>query len=259
MSRTGGSSPEILQFLSNLPLFSGLNDSAARSLAEACRFRRVGKGEMLFCQSDPSESAYVVRSGRISIVLDSPDGREMVIDEIRAGEILGDIGLLSKKTRSAGAIARLNSEVLVIPRAAFLRAVDQEPRLARGILEIMSSRMQMSTHREMALAFMDAQARLARHLLALEEQEHDKGYVTASQDDLARGTGLIRQTVAKALGIWRRDGWLLTGRGRVLILDRKALEGVEKGLLATRERRRSDRQRGKKTPSGPSSTRTPPT
>ena len=85
--------------------------------------------------------------------------------------------------------------------------------------------------REMALAFLDAQARLARYLLHLEQEERDAGYVTVSQEDLARGTGLIRQTVAKALGQWRREGWLLTGRGRIVILNRKALERLQGGSV----------------------------
>ena len=79
-------------------------------------------------------------------------------------------------------------------------------------------------------AFLDAQARLARLLLELEKQEQEKGYITISQDELARRTGLIRQTVAKALGKWRRAGWLITGRGRILILNRKALEELETSL-----------------------------
>jgi len=231
MKGKGASGAGILEYLNGLQLFSKLNESSARSLADACRFRRLDKGEIVFFQSDPSDAAYVVRSGRISIVLDGPDGREMVIDEMRAGEIFGEIGLLTKKTRSVGAMARSKSELLVIPREPFLRVVDHEPRLARLILDITASRLQKSARREMALAFMDAQARLARHLLALEEQEQEKGYVTASQEDLARGTGLIRQTVAKALGRWRRDGWLLTGRGRILILNRKALEELDTGRL----------------------------
>jgi CRP-like cAMP-binding protein len=153
----------------------------------------------------------------------------MIIEEMRAGELLGELGVLTRRARSASAVARVHSELLVVPREAFLRVVDAEPRLARLVLDITASRLQVSLSREMALAFLNAQARLARHLLALEERERDKGYVTASQEDLARGTGLIRQTVAKALGNWRRDGWLLTGRGRILILNRKALERVENG------------------------------
>jgi CRP-like cAMP-binding protein len=155
----------------------------------------------------------------------------MVIEEMRAGDLFGELGLLTKQPRSAGAVARSNSDLLVIPRDAFLHVMDKEPRLARLVLDLTASRLQMSVNREIALAFMNAHARLARYLLALEEQERDRGYVTASQEDLARGTGLIRQTVAKALGTWRRDGWLLTGRGRILILNRKALEEVEEGSV----------------------------
>ena len=105
-----------------------------------------------------------------------------------------------------------------------------KPRLARRVLEITAGRLQRSVRREQGLAFMNAQARLARHLLTLEEQEGGKGYVTTSQEDLANGTGLIRQTVAKALGSWRRDGWLKTSRGRIVILNRKALEAGGEGL-----------------------------
>jgi CRP-like cAMP-binding protein len=104
-----------------------------------------------------------------------------------------------------------------------------EPSLAQGVLELLAGRVQLGMVREQALAFFNAQARLARYLLELEAQEEHKGYVTASQEELAYSTGLIRQTVAKALGVWRRNGWLLTGRGRIVILNRKALESVESG------------------------------
>jgi len=222
---------ERLKFLRSAGAFSNLSESSLLLLARSSRFERLAKGEILFFQSDPSESAYFVQSGTISIVLNSPDGREMVINEMHSGDIFGELGILTKRSRSASAIARSNSELLAIPRQAFLRIVDDEPRLARLLLEITASRLQMSGKREGALAFLDAQARLARLLLELEEQAHEKGYVTISQDELAHRTGLIRQTVAKALGKWRRAGWLITGRGRILILNKKALEELGNILL----------------------------
>ncbi len=229
MTSKSTSPGEITEYLASLPLFSKVDESLVQVLARSARFRHIERGEILFFQSDASDAAYIVRTGRISVVLNSPDGREMVIEEMRPGELFGELGVLTKNVRSACAVARSNSELLVIPADLFVRVVDAEPRVARRVLDLVAQRLQMSSRRELALAFMDAQARLARHLLLLEEQEQDKGYVTASQEELARGTGLIRQTVAKALGQWRRDGWLLTGRGRILILNRKALEAVERG------------------------------
>jgi CRP/FNR family transcriptional regulator, cyclic AMP receptor protein len=121
--------------------------------------------------------------------------------------------------------------MLVIPKRAFLKVMDEDPYLARPILELTANRLQMSVQRESALAFLDAQARLARLLLELDEQEQHRGYITISQEELAHRTGLIRQTVAKALGKWRRAGWLITGRGHILLLDRKALKQMERNLL----------------------------
>lgn len=231
MKGRGETSTEILAFLHSVPVFSCLKETSARRLAGASRFQRINKGEILFFLSDPGETAYVVRSGAVSIVLNSPDGREMVINEMHPGEMFGELELLTRKGRSAGAVARTNGELLVIPSEAFLRAVDEEPRLVRFILELTADRLQKSTTRLIALAFMDAQARLARTLLALEQEEREAGYVTVSQEELASDSGLIRQTVAKALGEWRRNGWVLTGRGRIVVLNRKALEKLDKGQL----------------------------
>lgn len=222
---------EALKFLRGISLFSTLDEKTLSLLAQASKFQRVEKGTILFFQSDPSECAYIVQYGDISIVLSSPDGRDMVINEMRPGDIFGELGILTKQSRSTSAIARVDSEVLVIPHEAFLRVVDSEHQLARRILEVTAQRLQRSGEREGALAFMDAQARLARLLLELDKQEKAKGYVEISQEELAHRTGLIRQTVAKALGKWRRAGWLITGRGRILILNHSALVELEKKLL----------------------------
>lgn len=222
---------EILGFVAGIPLFSKLSEASLAGLARAAHFKTFEKGDILFFQSDPSDSAYIVRSGHVLIVLNSSDGREMVINEMHSGDLFGELGILTRRPRSTSAIARTKGELLVIPAQVFLDVTEREQAFALRMLELTASRLQMSGKRESALAFLDAQARLARLLLELEEQEHEKGYVTISQEELAHHTGLIRQTVAKALGKWRRSGWLITGRGRILILNRKALEELETNLL----------------------------
>jgi hypothetical protein len=78
---------------------------------------------------------------------------------------------------------------------------------------------------------MDAQARLARLLLELEKLEKETGRITISQHELAHCTGLIRQTAAKALGKRGRQWLPLTGRGRIVLLDYKALKELGNKLL----------------------------
>ena len=222
---------ETVNFLDNLPLFSHLNEKSIQVLARSSHFQYVKNGEVLFLQSDPSDFSYIVRSGEIAIVLSSPDGRDMMINSMRPGDIFGELGILTDRPRSTSAVARADAKILAIPAEAFLTIMDEEPALARRILKITAERLQRSGEREGALAFLDAQARLTRLLLELEKDERAKGYVTISQDELAHRTGLIRQTVAKVLGRWRRAGWLITGRGRILILNHDALAELENHLV----------------------------
>jgi CRP-like cAMP-binding protein len=135
----------------------------------------------------------------------------MAINEMLSGDFFGELGILTGKTRSTSAVAQKNSELLAFPDQAFLSILDSEPLFARRILDTVAQRLRNSSQLESALAFMDAQARLARILLILDELAVEKGYVTISQEELAQRTGLTRQTVAKTLGKWRRAGWVITG------------------------------------------------
>jgi CRP/FNR family transcriptional regulator, cyclic AMP receptor protein len=220
------------EFLGSLPLFAGLSETRLGALAQECRLQRVPRGSYLFFQGDPADALYVVRSGSFAILLSSPDGRELVINEMQAGDCFGELGLLTGKSRSTSAMARGpgSGDVLVIPRDSFLAILDAEPLLSRRLLETMAQRLRSSSEREGALAFLDAQARLARVLLGLDDQASERGYVTISQEELAQRTGLTRQTVAKALGRWRRRGWLITGRGHIMLLNRVQLRQLEEHL-----------------------------
>lgn len=218
MNAPAGSVSMIKDFLDRMPLFLKLNPASLLAFSRSGKILHAEKGQFIFCQSEPSEFFYIVQSGIVSILLESSDGREMVINEIRPGDFFGELGLLTKEARSTSAVARVSCQLLIFPRQAFLALIESEPLLARRMLEITANRLRRSSEREGALAFLDAQVRLARLLLDLNEVEMEKGYVTISQEELAQRTGLTRQTVAKALGRWRRAGWLITGRGRILLL-----------------------------------------
>lgn len=231
IKRSAETVSDLIDFLGRIPLFSDLKADSLANLAQSGRLMRVERGQFIFYQSDFAENCYLVLSGLVSILLESFDGREMVINEMRPADIFGELGVLTGQSRSASAVARTDSELLVFPRQAFQGILEAEPLLTRRILEITANRLRGSSQRESALAFLDAQARLARILLQLDEQEAEKGYVTISQEELAQRTGQTRQTVAKALSRWRRAGWLITGRGHILLLKQAELSHLEKEWL----------------------------
>ncbi len=215
-----------IRFLKDIPLFAGLSEESLAVLAYTSRRLQLPKGIFVFFQEDPPDSVYAIVSGSVAIVLSSEDGRELVINEMRPGDVFGEIGLITGKPRTTSALTREATELMVISGESFLQILRSESYLAQSLLIQLAERLGASSDRESALAFLDAPARMCRVLLSLEKQSVNKGYVTISQEDLARRTGLTRQTVARFLGQWRRKGWLLTGRGRIMLLDHLALKGT---------------------------------
>jgi CRP-like cAMP-binding protein len=230
------STASIHQFLCNQSLFEGISSSSIIGLARASRLRPSPKGSFIFFQGDPADAVYMVWRGVIAIRLENPDGRELVINDMSIGNFFGELAILTGEPRSTSAEALVDSEILIIPGSAFKAVLEQESRLAMRLLEMTARRLQNSSKREEALAFHDAEQRLAYQLLHLDELAKDKGYLTLSQDELATRVGLTRQTVATILGRWRRSGWLLTGRGHVVLLNRcelnllaRSKEDIEEG------------------------------
>jgi CRP-like cAMP-binding protein len=208
-----------VSLLQKASLYADLDPAVLERLARASRLQRLSESRRLFVQGDLPEHLYLVCQGSIAIVLSSADGRELVINEMRPGDSVGELGVLTRRPRSASAVAQSESQVLALPGAAFREALVAAPELARRLLILTADRLQTSGEREGVLAFMDAEARVARLLLYLDRLNEHKGYIVMSQADLGRWAGLTRQTVATILGRWRRRGWLVTGRGRIVLFD----------------------------------------
>jgi CRP/FNR family cyclic AMP-dependent transcriptional regulator len=219
----------IKELLREAALFEGVSEQALAQLEAAGRLRRLSRGQMLFNRGDAADAFFVVSSGSINLGLDSANGRELVINEMRPGDGFGELGLITGQPRSTSAVAAQDTVVLAISRREFLAVVADEPALARNLLRITADRLGTSSEREGALAFLNAPARLARVLIQLDREASEVGYITMSQAELGRRVGLARQTVAQLLGKWRRKGWILTGRGKIVLLSRAALRRQAEG------------------------------
>jgi CRP-like cAMP-binding protein len=148
---------------------------------------------------------------------------------MRDGDCFGELSLLTDQSRSTGAMARVDSFVISIPRDDFLRELSAEPEFMRRILETTAERLRVSSERESALAFLNAPTRLAKVLLMLDKEGGSKGIIRISQDELGRRVGLTRQTVAKILGHWRRSGIIKTGRRRLELIKPAAIQAEAVG------------------------------
>ena len=75
-------------------------------------------GECIFKENATGDSAFLLASGVIEISRDI-DGEDTVLGEIEAGQIFGEMALISDKPRTATARAKLDSVCFLVPQEAF--------------------------------------------------------------------------------------------------------------------------------------------
>jgi len=102
-----------------------------------CRFK---KGEILFHQGDPSDRVLRVSSGEIEI-LREVDGASIVLGHVRAGEWLGEMGVIEGHGRSATARAATDGAAEALSAQQFLDRVSSDSSLARDLILRLSIRL----------------------------------------------------------------------------------------------------------------------
>jgi CRP-like cAMP-binding protein len=212
-----------------VPLLAELSDQERDKLAPRLWRRRYSRREVIFRAGDPGTSLYIVETGRVKLFLQSPEGRELIIDLIGPGDFFGALAVLDGQPHGADAVAIEPSQMLVLEREAFLAVLDECPRLAIGLLAVLSRRIRRDTRLLRETSFLDVPARLAWALLRLAgsdgRADADGTVITLAltQTDLAGIVGTTRETLNKWLRTYERQGLIRTDRGRIVVCQPQGL------------------------------------
>lgn len=109
-------------------LFSTLDPQERIELAANFIGLRIAQGEQLLYQAEPGPGLFVILDGTIEITRNHT--ADAPIATLSAGDILGEISLVTNQPASANAIMSTPGHVLFLAREDFNRALERHPTLA---------------------------------------------------------------------------------------------------------------------------------
>ncbi len=127
--------------LAKVPIFKDIRSSNLKLLAFGSKRVAFEAGESLFRQGDTGNSAYVVLSGEVDILLNDGTPEERQVARLGRHQPIGEIALLATVPRTAGARAFSAVEALEIEKEAFLQIIENDPRVASNVARIASERL----------------------------------------------------------------------------------------------------------------------
>jgi CRP/FNR family cyclic AMP-dependent transcriptional regulator len=217
------------QLLSEIELFSELNESELEEVAAHAQVRKVSTDTTIFHEGDPADAVFVVVNGRVKVVTTSSDGKEFILTVLGAGQVFGEMGLLEAAPRSASVVTITEVEMMIIKREDFDRLIETRPTISRKLMAILSRRLRRANSKMESLAYMDVAGRLARYLLdmALDHgQRLGNGWVVVKRpthSDIAHSIGTSRETVSRLINEFE-EGFGLVNKGKFTYIRENLLE-----------------------------------
>ncbi len=210
------------------PLLGSLDEDDRRALLATTRVRRFGRGEVVVHEGDPADSLHLVESGRLAVRVTTPTGERATLNLLGPGQYFGELSLLDGRTpiRTASIVALESSTTRSLSASAF-RELRQRHRAAeRFLLALLARRVEELSGRVVEAMYDGLDRRVHRRLLELASL-YDDGkpsvVITLTQELLAELVGGTRPSVNQVLQRLADQGIVELGRGRITVLDRRAL------------------------------------
>lgn len=221
--------------LSRCRSFSQIADSSVEMLVSHCRMTSLEKGDRLLSEGDPAADLILVADGRLRMVQNTLDGREILLATADPGECLSLPATLSGSRHRGDIVASSAAKVVLISARAVWETVEKDPLFARGLIASLSSEVLSLTDLLKGYA-LDVTARLAGTLfhLALESGRPVRGALEftleVKKGELAAELGVAPETLSRSFAKLKAAGLLSSQGGIVTVYDLKSLAALASGF-----------------------------
>ena len=130
-----------VQSLRQVPMFRDIDPARLKLLAFTSERVHFAEGQRFFVQGDAADAAYVILDGKADVTLNTPTG-EIKVAELGRNALVGEMGILSDKHRSATITVAQPTVALRIDKRVFLELLAQFPQMALAVMRELAIRLE---------------------------------------------------------------------------------------------------------------------
>lgn len=210
-----------------LPCLSSLRDDDLAYIGKLADFKQYSKNDVIFEESTPANSFFIVRSGSVKLYKTSMEGRELVIKTIGRGDHFCFVPMYACGKYSVSAAAVEDSILVAIPAENFRDLMESYVgETGMKVIAGLCSRLKYLSSLLEDFTFRDVEQRVVIALLRLAEEKSPKENIvtlSASHNDIASMTGSVREVVSRAFSMLKKEGIITESGIRRLNIDKRKL------------------------------------
>ena len=207
-----------------LPLFRALSASKRTALLRNAVVHGVASGTVLFEQGDVPNFQLIVLAGSAQLFGRSAEGREVLIEAVRAPDLIIPAAVLTGAPYLMQARVPEPSRFLLIHAAAFRAAVEADPLLAHAVIGSLAQQFRRMVRQIKNLKLRTSTQRVGCYLLALSKRQGtpDRAVLPFEKTLIASELGITRESFSRALSSLGKGGIRVDGQ-TIAILDARRL------------------------------------
>jgi CRP-like cAMP-binding protein len=214
----GGGAIDAIE-LEHTELFRSLSAERLALVKPRLVERSFARQQVLYLEGAPADRLWILRRGGVRLYKTSRRGQVLTLDRLGPGEVFGAVSALEQTSYPSSAETTEAGSAWVLPRDAFLRLLEGEPRLALELLRVVGRRLREAEDRLRSAAQDPAPARLAQALL----HSARGGEAHVTRRTLAEEAGTSVETAIRVLRRFEHAGWVRGEVGIIFLLDEPAL------------------------------------
>lgn len=188
--------------------------------------------QYIYLPEEPAHKIFLLSKGRVKIGTYGSDGKEVTKAILTAGEVFGELALVSEANRRDFAYSLEDTELCVLEKTDLGSMLRERSELQLFFMRLIGNRTLQLEQRLENLMFKTSRSRIVEFLHQLAES---RGRVVGferevrnmlTHKEIADLTGTSRQTVNAVLNDLRRQNILTFDRKRMLVRDMDKLVGA---------------------------------
>lgn len=193
--------------IKKIHLFSDLTDSENEKILSFSHFKKVGKGDILFFDTEPFMGFYCVLEGSVKLYKISTEGREHIVHIMYPYNTFGEVPVFNnyEAVMNDKAVYPINAmaieddtEVLLVSAKPFLSFLKENSNICLKFLSTLSKRLKLLNDHIEGITLHDVKRRLAKYILnEFEKTKKQKENIEKSKHILLKETNSIELSISK--------------------------------------------------------------
>jgi CRP/FNR family transcriptional regulator len=213
-------------------IFLGIAPEQLKRFAAIVRHIIRKKDEILFYEGEVAHGIYILRSGQAGLLTTTEAGKSIIVGIAEPGDILGAAAVLAGGEFTVTAKAIEQCELEYVRKGDFLKFLRENPELQLKLMKKLSAESLKLSGQLAEFKGKPAIQRLEHLLLDLCEtcgeltakETNIKLKLALSGEELAELVGVSREWASKLMGRLKRKRIIRVRGGKVLIINKAALE-----------------------------------